>query len=75
LASGGGVGSGSTLPDLFLVSDFITSTPPGPPITPPFIPPFVPPITPPVVVVPETSTWIMLIAGLVGISFLKWRRT
>jgi hypothetical protein len=50
--------------------------PPPPPPPPPCCDAPPPPCCapPPGVAVPETSTWLMLLAGLSAIGFLKWRR-
>ena len=73
---GGESGGSDTIPDLFLLT---LDTPPI--VTPPDVtpsPPFSPPCcgpTPPVVVsVPETSTYLMMVMGLFGVGWLKWRR-
>ena len=73
--SGGSGGGSSIPPDIFLITDYYT---PSPVTTQLVTPPVSPPCcgsTPPVVVsVPETSTWMMMVMGLLGMGWLKWRR-
>lgn len=74
---GGGGEGGSDVPPPFLIDTPLG--PLGPPVGPPVAPPVVPPIdccSPPphTTPAPEPSTWILLLAGLSAICFLKWKR-
>jgi len=63
---GGLIGGSDVLPELILFTPLVPITPliPSTPTVP---------ITP-VVAVPEPSTWILMLAGLSALGFLKWRR-
>ena len=50
----------------------VVSPPVGKPIEPP-TPPIIEPPTPPVVTVPETSTWVMIILGFIGLGCIALR--
>lgn len=39
-------------------------------VAPPIIQPFIPPL-PPAPPIPEPSTWLMMLAGILGIAYLK----